>query len=232
MVDLLTKRSDQLDKLKKSLEKREKDLAKEKKTAEDAVTASKAATADIARRQNEAKNLRSAFEEMSLKNIGLVKDFNNLRDRAVDAELKAQSSQERVKQLEEQVKDQARELAQVKANFATGGGVASTDKGLPRDAGVTRPRTSPMGKLNPPAENIEGRVNRVDKDYVGISLGTDSGLQRGNTMMVFRLSEGGKYIGQVRIVDAQPGSSVGQWLEKPRTTPKVGDRVGSRILAD
>jgi len=82
-IDMLNQRTTDVANLKKEVQKTTKDLSEARKTAQDAVTSSQTATADIQRRQNEAKNLRLAFEDASLKNVGLVKDLNDLRDRAV-----------------------------------------------------------------------------------------------------------------------------------------------------
>jgi len=229
-VALLEQRGKQIADLQVAVKRSEKEVGDLKKTEAATRSASEAAKVDILRRENEAKQLRKSVEDLSARNIELVGDFNKLRDRTVTAELSLATTKEYSEQLLAEVNRQKIELVQLKANFATAGTGGKVMPGTP-----TTPPTRPdlvKAKLNPPPENIEGRITRIDGNYIGISVGSDQGLARGNTMLVFRLSDSGKYIGQVRIVEVNPGSAVGQWIDRPRYSPKVGDRVGSRILGN
>jgi len=83
---------------------------------------------------------------------------------------------------------------------------------------------------NPPPENVEGTVRRVDGNLMTLSVGRDAGLVRGNTMHVFRLGHSPRYVGQVRIVEVTATQAVGQVIGRLYTPAKAGDRVASRIL--
>jgi hypothetical protein len=98
-----------------------------------------------------------------------------------------------------------------------------------------RQKPAEQAKLhNPPAENVEGVIKQVDSSgLVRISIGRDAGLAVGHTLEVFRLSEQpskSKYLGTIRIVETQPDQCLGQPVGRMAETPKVGDRVASRIV--
>lgn len=87
---------------------------------------------------------------------------------------------------------------------------------------------------NPPPEVIEGLVKQVDKkeDLMTISVGSDSGLQKGQTLEVFRVgAKPGetKYLGTIRIVDVRPTEAVGKAVGRLSGAVQKGDRVASRI---
>jgi len=233
-ADELKARDDQIANLKKDKEKLTTDLAAATKKADAAVITSLGGTTVVEAREEETRNLRKAFEDKAKENIQLVGTLNKMRDRTVDAELKWLSSKERVESLIDDVKRLNSELVQARANFVSG---SPTPPGVIGKQPIMAKGPVDQGqaptKFNPPTENVEGRITKVDGlSLIGISVGTDAGVTRGNTMSVFRLTEGGKYIGQVRIVSSLPGSSVGQWIDRPKTTPKVGDTVGSSILGN
>src|SRR5262249_41516929 len=120
-------------------------------------------------------------------------------------------------QLEEQVRDLAKELTRSKA-------------GVSPPVGTTRKR----GEENPPAEQIEGRITRVyrDRDLVQISVGSDMGLTQGHTLKVFRLDrvpENSKYLGVIEILSVRPHEAVGRVVRRTAYDVREGDRVASRI---
>ena len=82
---------------------------------------------------------------------------------------------------------------------------------------------------NPPPDNLEGVVRRADGNLVTISLGSDAGLSKGNTLEVFRLSEGA-YLGRIRIVEVFPSYAVATTVGRMSKPIKVDDRVATKIL--
>jgi hypothetical protein len=127
-------------------------------------------------------------------------------------------------------------------------GILVTDQPLPQgavrlhafwkaQAGAEKPKAAEgsgegSGTKNPPTENVEGVVKRVDDNsgLVTISIGSDAGLTKGHTLEVFRLNPP-KYLGTIRLLEVKPTESVG----KPTPTRQgdkiqSGDRVASRIL--
>lgn len=89
---------------------------------------------------------------------------------------------------------------------------------------------------NPPSVLVNGKIEKVDKDIVQISLGIDHGVNKGHTLDVYRLKPEPKYLGMIRIVDANQHQSVGRLIPSGnlpfRTPMAVGDLVTSRLTAD
>jgi hypothetical protein len=84
---------------------------------------------------------------------------------------------------------------------------------------------------NPPAKDVEGVIKLVDagSGLVTISLGSDAGLVKGNTLEVFRLTPTAKYLGTVQVVDTKPTEAVCRPVGRMPGAPQVGDRVASRL---
>jgi hypothetical protein len=91
----------------------------------------------------------------------------------------------------------------------------------------------PGGRKNPPAENVEGVITKVDNQsgLVVISIGSDAGVLRGHTLEVYRLKPTPKYLGTLRIVEVKPTEAVGK-MEGSKEEVQVGDQVASKILGN
>jgi len=163
---------------------------------------------DVGRRQDDSSILVKQLADETKKNFELTKETNDMRDAKIQAEISASTLKSRNSDLEKQLQDVARELVR---------------KGAAGPGGAAR-------GANPPPENLEGLVRRADGNYVTISLGSDAGLVRGNTLEVFRLGNRPQYIGKIRIVEMTPTQAVGQAVGKLTTPIQVDDRVASRIL--
>lgn len=92
--------------------------------------------------------------------------------------------------------------------------------------------------LNSPAQDVKGVVLKVDaKDpsVLQLSIDSDHGIARNQTLEVFRLKPAPRFLGTVRILDVTATSSVGRLiLPRGAKAPEVraGDQVGSRLLSD
>jgi hypothetical protein len=84
---------------------------------------------------------------------------------------------------------------------------------------------------SPPAKDVEGVVKRVDagSGLVTISIGSDAGLAKGNTLEVFRTAPAPKYLGTLQVIDAKPTETVCRSVGRTIGTLQVGDRVASRL---
>src|SRR5262249_50836410 len=87
-------------------------------------------------------------------------------------------------------------------------------------------KSSSAGAAGP---DLRGEVRQVDGNLVKISLGSDAGLAKGQTMEVFRLGATPRYIGRVRIVEVTPTHAVGQVTGRLAMPVRVGDQGASRI---
>jgi hypothetical protein len=119
-------------------------------------------------------------------------------------------------------------------------GILVTSKALPPGALTVqefmRQKPEDYAKMrNPPPENIEGAVKQVDPSgSMTISIGSDAGLAKGQTLELFRLNPAAptqsKYLGTVRILEVGPKEAVAQPVGRLAAPPKMGDKVASRIL--
>lgn len=191
------------------------DLAREKSKSQKVDAMSTIYTGEVNRRQDDVAQLRETLRRERDTNNVLARQNAELRDQANVAQIDRNSVQERNNRLEKQVQQMARDMARMKAN-----GGAST---------VAR-----TGK-NPPPENVEGLVKTTDTSgLMTLTIGSDAGLAKGHTLELFRLNPSApsqsKYLGTVRIVEAEAHQSVAQPVGRLSAPPQRGDRVASRIL--
>jgi hypothetical protein len=214
LAALLKDHQDQNRQLKAEIDRLNVALTAERKKSTQQESVAKTSLLDVERRQADAEKMRETLKAETERNILLVKEKNELRDRAVIAEIQAKSFKEIDDRLEKQLQEMARDMARLKANG--GGGGSSTARGV-----------------NPPPDNVEGLIQRTDTNsgLVTITIGSDAGLSKGNTMEVFRLGASPKYVGRIKIIEVTHNQAVGQAASKLNGQIQVGDHVASRILA-
>jgi hypothetical protein len=87
---------------------------------------------------------------------------------------------------------------------------------------------------NPPPQDVEGVVRSVNANgLLTISVGSDAGLLKGNTLELFRLApvrSQSKYLGTVKVVEVKPKEAVCVPVGRLAGPPQPGDRVASRVL--
>jgi hypothetical protein len=136
-------------------------------------------------------------------------------DRAarVEAEIAMRSEQERNNQLLTENERLTGELAKREASGAAGA-------------------IAQGGRRNPPTEDIEGHIKKVDPSgFVSITVGSDHGLKRGQTLEVYRLTPEPKYIGVIEIIALRPNEAVAKPVGRTVGPIQEGDRVASNILS-
>ncbi|MFO0880324.1 MAG: hypothetical protein U0840_23515 [Gemmataceae bacterium] len=206
----LKERSKTIDELKQQVDELRKELVKQKGETTRLLAMEQTYKTDNSRRQADTQLLRNTLKSEMDKSFKLEQEKNQMRDDMVTAQIAAKTLKDRNSQLENQLQELARSLAQAKANLGATG-VATRG-------------------ANPPAENIEGQVTKAEGNLVSISVGSDNGLSKSQTMEIFRLGVTPDYIGRIRLVEVSAKGAVGQFVNKPRKAPQVGDRVASRIL--
>ena len=148
----------------------------------------------------------------------IVKNEANIKTFQVSAlnfESLAKARQIQNENLLEQLQEKTRLLAQKEA-------------GVNPDAAIIRNPNEP----NPPAVYVKGTVEKVDNDLVQISLGTDQGVNKNNTLDIYRTSPAPMYLGMIRIVDANHHKSVARFVAigtQSRPQLKEGDTVASKL---
>ncbi|MFO0846071.1 MAG: hypothetical protein U0797_27430 [Gemmataceae bacterium] len=206
----LRARAKAIDEQKTTVESLRKQLADEKTRNVGYLNMERAMKTDTERRVLDTKVLRDTLKLEMDKNFKMEQEKNQMRDDMVTAQIAAKALKDRNTQMETQLQDLARNLAQMKAN---------TGAAAPGGRGA-----------NPPPENIEGQVNKVDGRLVSISVGADNGLSPKQTMEVFRLGQNPRYIGRIRLIDVNAKSAVGTIEGKTTMSIQAGDKVASRIL--
>jgi hypothetical protein len=183
-------------------------LAEQQKNA-DAKVNVESITRELGTRQEEIDYLNGLKAAQDKKMADLARDNTELRNRAVAAEINSKSDQERNTQLLAQLETLTKEIDRLRAGRS--GSLANNVK--------------------PPPEDVEGLVKAVDRQtgYVTISIGSDHGLSKGNTLETFRLVPEGRYLGTVKILQVRPNEAVAQPVGQFSSPIQLGDRVASRI---
>jgi hypothetical protein len=166
-------------------------------------------TAELARRKTEIDQLNGLLAARDKRMLDIEKDKKELRDRAVSAEIAQKAEQERNERLLAQNEQLEKRLA---------ASVSGTGRGA----------------VQTPPEDVEGLVTEVDKQtgYLRLSIGSDAGLARGQTLQVYRQRPNeARYLGTVRIIEVRPNEAIARpsTTSASRTPIEVGDRVASDI---
>jgi hypothetical protein len=173
-------------------------------------------TGEVNKRQEDVGQLRETLRRERDTNNTLSRQNAELKDQATVAQIERRSVQDQNNRLEQQVQQMAKEMARMRAN-----GGAST--------------MARAGGKNPPPENVEGLVKTTDSSgLMTLTIGSDAGLAKGHTLELFRLNPSApsqsKYLGTVRILEAEAHQSVAQPVGRLTAPPQRGDHVASRIL--
>jgi len=171
---------------------------------------------EVKKRQDDVAQLRETLKKETDLNTTLVKQNAEFRDQAISATIEKQAALDLNKRLESQLQETARDMARLRAN----GGSTTTAR---------------AGGKNPPSESVEGLVKTTDPSgLMTITIGSDAGLTKGHTLELFRLNPAApsqsRYLGTVRILEADHTQAVAQPIGRLASPPQAGDRVASRIL--
>jgi hypothetical protein len=173
-------------------------------------------TTEVERRQEDVGKLRTTLVEEQRKNNELVKKNAELTDAATVAQIERRATQELANRVEAELQRVQKEMARMRAN----GGATATAR---------------AGGKNPPSESVEGLVKNTDPSgLMTLTIGSDAGLAKGHTLELFRLNPAAptqsRYLGTVRILEADAHQAVAQPVGRLSSPPQPGDRVASRIL--
>jgi myosin heavy subunit len=208
-----------LDNANKVIDQLRKDLGQARSLEQSQRNQSSVYTGEISKRQDDVGLLRETLRKERDVNNTLAKQNSELRDQATVAQIERRTVQDTNNRLEKQLQQMAKDMARMRAN----GGAAATARA--------------SGK-NPPPENVEGLVKDVDSKggtvLMTLTVGSDAGLAKNQTLELFRLNPAvpsqSKYLGTVRILEAEAHQAVAQPVGRLTSPPQRGDRVASRIL--
>jgi hypothetical protein len=178
---------------------------------------SSAQLAEVQMRQSNVDKLRQSLKAETERNITLVAENTRLRGETVSAQVQAKAFKDISQRLEKQV--QAMAIREAQSSKSVGGPIARR-----------------AGERNPPLENVEGLIRDLDSSgrLVTLTIGSDHGLSRGQTLEAFRLSpipSQSKYLGTLRIIEVRPTQAVAEPTGRLAAPLQVGDRVASRIMS-
>ena len=174
------------------------------------------ATEELNRRKLEIDRLKEVLKQKEEKMVRLEEANTTFRNQAITADITAKSEQERNRQLLDQVAALTKELDHRQT-----------------PAGGTGPHVPSYGQ-RPPTDDVEGTVLETDakSDLVTISIGTDNGVNKGNTLVVYRFKPRPEYVGTLSVIDADFHQAVARPVKPLRAGPvQKGDVVASRVLA-
>ncbi len=190
--------------------------------AKDADLNAQKAIAEKERLKEEVKGLNATLAKRDTTILAIQDDNRKLRIDAVAKEQLAQATQSRNESLLNQLQEANRKLM-------------LRDAGVGSDKSLTKDPNAP----NPPSTYVKGKVERVDptdRSVVQISLGTDQGINKSHTLLVYRLVPEPQYLGMIRIVDAKEHIAVGQLIRNNVTGNRIplreGDIVASSLNND
>ena len=193
------------------------ELAAAKKEADDAKDArdKRQRELDIAledgkRLQQEKETLETALKQRDEQNKTLLAKYGELNQEATTVRLLNESLRDRNMVLAKQLK---------------------ADEDIIKNNKLVTP--GPGGGTPVPVypdKNVDGYVTKVDErnGLLSISLGTDSGIDKDQTLDVWRIetNNNAKYLGTIRILNAEAKQAVAR-PDKDRVQLKVGDHVGN-----
>jgi hypothetical protein len=172
------------------------------------------AAAELDRRKQEVEQLQQEKADREKKILEIQDQAKAFRDRAVNAELAIRTLQERNSNLLAEREALAKDLERTRA----------------AGSGLVPGRTA--SAVNPPPEDVRGRVTAAEPDgLLTINLGTDAGITKDHTLYVYRLDPRPDYLGVIRIVDANHREAVARPVSPERRGRiRVGDQVATSIM--
>jgi hypothetical protein len=192
----------------------------EERKAKEQTLVSQKALLEAERLKEESKALNATIQERNKKITDMLREVAEAKQFAMANERQYIAMKGRVDALLAQITDLT---GQLRDRDAKGPGLPG--KGNGRDATA----------LNPPPNFVKGKVEKVDPDNksrVQLDLGTDDGVNKGHTLVIYRLGKQPEYLGYVQIVEANHHKSLGQLLPNALGTRPVlqkGDIVASAI---
>jgi hypothetical protein len=105
-------------------------------------------------------------------------------------------------------------------------------KSQPAATVIAREKINDPRFENPPPVMVEGKIQAVDGKLVKVSLGTDQGVQKDHTLLVYRTQPKLEYLGRILITDADFRFSIARLIVQPGVpapTLMAGDEVISKL---
>jgi hypothetical protein len=169
-------------------------------------------TEELKRVRSELEQEQAKVKDRDKQVIELVVKNKDLLDKSIRAEIASRSFKERAERLATSYETVVKELDRYKNPSGPARGLA---------------------ERKPPPEDVNGIVKNSDarSGLATLSIGSDAGLSKGNTLFVYRLSPKPLYLGEIRILEVNPHEAVGRPQMAQRGTQlQAGDIVASQIM--
>jgi septal ring factor EnvC (AmiA/AmiB activator) len=202
------------DGLKATIKDLQEKVAAEEQKVQARINSLASQNAELASRQREAEYLKVLVAQRDETIKQKEQENEAAHNKATENEIARMSQDRRNQQLLAELERMTKEQKK-------------TQNGGTAVAAATTART----KKNPPAEDIEGLVKATDPEsgFITLTIGSDAGLSKGNTLEVFRLKPEPAYLGTVEILAVQHDQAVAKPIARVRGAIQVGDRVASSI---
>jgi hypothetical protein len=196
----------------------QKELELQKERTKLEILNAQKALGEAQRRHEEVKALGEVIKQREQEITQMQLEVTKSRNAALEADNRARTATLRATQLLEQLKQKEIALAE-----ALRGPAMKTV--TVRDAHYE----------NPPPAYVKGKISKIDdrdRTLVQINIGSDVGIQKDNTLEVYRLRPAPEYLGRLRVVDVHHHLAIGQLLRSrggPPPALREGDEVASTI---
>jgi hypothetical protein len=196
----------------KKISQKDDDLAALKKEFDQTQISAQSATAELLRVKDELKLEQTKVKDREIKIVELAKTAKDQQDKAIQANIQARSYKERAESLAVALEKSSSDLEAIKLG-----------KSAARQAQAER---------KPPPEDVEGIVKAANgaTNLVTLSIGSDAGLSKGNSLYVYRLAPKPMFLGEVKVLDVNAHEAVGRpELARKGIALQPGDIVASHI---
>ncbi|MFO0810985.1 MAG: hypothetical protein U0746_20340 [Gemmataceae bacterium] len=202
-----------VDNEKENLKAKQAELDSVKEALAKAAQNFKDATEELTRRKAEVEAFVARLNERDKKISEIDRRMADLRGEKTHFETSFQVAKDRNEQMRQQIESLKIENSQLRSQIG---------------AGSTQPG-SPTGTKVVPPDDVRGTVKRIDGELATISVGSDAGVNVGNSLKIYRLNPP-DYLGEVTILAATPQQAVGRISGPKKSQIRVGDEVAANIL--
>ncbi len=156
-------------------------------------------------------------------NEKLHKSLDDLHTKYRDLDDEKFAVDRQLEEVEKQFRNSQLEIAKLKAAVAQAE-IAGVSSGSDSSGSA-----EPAPEVNGVVEATQ-KIRASGRELVEISIGSDDGLRKGHTMVVFRPQGGGRYLGKIKLIHTEADKSVGEVVERAKNGTIIrGDIVTTRL---
>jgi flagellar biosynthesis GTPase FlhF len=183
-----------------------------------ATTGQEAVQAELKQIREERGVLEKEKSVLRAQVVKIQQELDKQRGDAVQSDLRARNMEQKANNLLRQVEELTVRNRELETNVSTGTG-----------SGAGAP--SILDGVNKPAPpGVRGKVTGIGttgSGFAQVNIGSDSGLSKGNVLIVYR---GMEYVGDLTLVDVKPKAAVGTFKPHRKTSViKEGDDVATSL---